>query len=203
MRGRQSGSLNFGSRSDLDLVMLAQANAGDKAFAELVRRHHAGLRAFLRRFAPDAAEADDIAQETFLKAHLALPGFRGGSSFRSWLFAIAWREFLQFARGERSRARINDRAADFADDLSASQMAWEMAPDLRTAVQSLDAEIRAAVILCDAVGMSHAEAAAALGAPLGTIKSRILRGRERLRAILDDRCSQPEALASTQTEEAR
>ena len=78
--------------SDIDLVTLAKAARDSAAFEALVRRHQAPLRAFLIRLTGEPALADDLAQEAFLKAHRALDAFRGGSSFRSWLFAIAMRE---------------------------------------------------------------------------------------------------------------
>ncbi|MCA8888440.1 MAG: RNA polymerase sigma factor, partial [Parvularculaceae bacterium] len=73
--------------NDTDLVTLAKAARGSAAFDTLVRRHQAALRAFLLRLSGDAAMADDLAQETFIKAYRAIEGFRGGASFRSWLFA--------------------------------------------------------------------------------------------------------------------
>ncbi|MEX0645608.1 MAG: RNA polymerase sigma factor [Parvularculaceae bacterium] len=185
--------------SDIDLVMLAKASQDETAFAELVRRHQAGLRAFLRRLGPNDGHADDIAQEAFLKAHGRLSGFQGGASFRSWLYAIAWREFLQAKRKAGARGRAAAAfAAEPRDGKDVRDLSADLSLDLKRALGRLDESERAAILLCDAAGLSHGEAAAALGAPLGTVKSQIARAREKLRAALEGRISSPNAHASSQ-----
>lgn len=169
------------SLTDLDLVILAKAARDSAAFDALVRRHQAPLRAFLIRLTGNSAGADDIAQETFLKAYRGLGAFRGGASFRSWLFAIAIRE----AAMERRRASAMARAETSAADLGASPAEpSSMSLDLQAALSSLSREERAAALLCDAAGFSHAEAATAMAAPLGSVKTYVLRAREKLRAAL-------------------
>ncbi len=170
------------SLTDLDLVILAKAARDSAAFDALVRRHQAPLRAFLIRLTGNSAGADDIAQETFLKAYRGLGAFRGGASFRSWLFAIAIRE----AAMERRRASAMARAETNAADLGASpdEPSSSMSLDLQAALSSLSREERAAALLCDAAGFSHAEAATAMAAPLGSVKTYVLRAREKLRAAL-------------------
>ncbi|HXI88189.1 MAG TPA: RNA polymerase sigma factor [Parvularculaceae bacterium] len=170
--------------TDIELVALAKTGESSAPFGELARRHQASLRAFLRRLGADGAAADDVAQDAFLKAHARLQTFRGGSSFRSWLYAIAWREFLQAGRKRAARERLDEALAGENGDRETSSPAHDASLDLRRALQDLPETERAAVLLCDAIGMSHAEAAAALGAPLGTIKSQILRAREKMRAAL-------------------
>lgn len=173
--------------NDIDLVMLAKAAQSD-AFAELVRRHQAGLRTFLRRLAPNAAEADDIAQEAFLKAHARLSGFQGGASFRSWLYAIAYREFLQAKRKDGAQGRLKSALIENgAGDSDSETTAPDLSLDLQRALATLEENERAAILLCDAAGLSHSEAATALGAPLGTVKSHIARAREKMRAVLEGR----------------
>ncbi len=171
------------SLTDLDLVILAKAARNSAAFDALVRRHQAPLRAFLIRLTGNSAGADDIAQEAFLKAYRGLGAFRGGASFRSWLFAIAIRE----AAMERRRASAMARAEITAADLGASPVeepAAAMSLDLQAALSSLSREERSAALLCDAAGFSHAEAATAMAAPLGSVKTYVLRAREKLRAAL-------------------
>ncbi|HRX40031.1 MAG TPA: RNA polymerase sigma factor [Parvularculaceae bacterium] len=170
--------------SDIELVTLAKATQSEAAFAELVRRHQAGLRAFLRKFTRDGAQADDLAQDTLLKAYRAIQGFEGGASFRSWLYAIAWREFLQGKRKSAANDRLAREAAPDADDEIDHSSVSELSIDLQRALASLEENERAAILLCDAAGMSHAEAASALGAPLGSVKTYVARARERLRAAL-------------------
>lgn len=172
--------------SDIDLVMLAKAAQDDTAFAELVRRHQAGLRAFLRKFAADDAHADDLAQETLIKAYRGIARFQGGASFRSWLYAIAWREFLQSRRKEKSDRRLAEAvAADSRDGGRAGAEAFGLSLDLQQALAHLEETERAALLLCDATGMSHAEAATALGAPLGSVKTYVARARTKMRAMLN------------------
>lgn len=170
-------------KSDIELVQLAKATRDDDAFAELVRRHQAKLRAFLVRLAGDASAVDDIAQMSLIKAHRSISGFRGGASFRSWLFAIAYREFLQQKRRDAAVTRINKTAAEIGLD-GAAPSTDTMSLDIRDALSQVSANERAALLLCDAVGFTHAEAAAALGAPLGSVKSWVLRGREKMRTLL-------------------
>ena len=164
--------------------MLAKATQSEAAFAELVRRHQAGLRAFLRKFTRDGAEADDLAQDTLFKAYRGIQGFEGGASFRSWLYAIAWREFLQGKRKSAANDRLAREAAPAAEDEIDNSSVSELSIDLQRALASLEENERAAILLCDAAGMSHAEAASALGAPLGSVKTYVARARERLRAAL-------------------
>ena len=175
--------------SDIDLVTLAKAARGSAAFETLVRRHQAPLRAFLVRLTGDAAGADDLAQEALIKAYRGLDGFRGGSSFRSWLFAIAMREALMAKRKNMAREKI--AAAADAGDAGAAPA--EFSIDLQRALASLSAEERAAALLCDAAGFSHAEAAGAMAAPLGTVKSLVARAREKLRAAMSNEIGDEEA----------
>ncbi len=172
--------------NDTDLVTLAKAARGSVAFDTLVRRHQAALRAFLLRLSGDAAMADDLAQETFIKAYRAIEGFRGGASFRSWLFAIALRELAMDRRKQAARGRA---AASFAEDADTEARGAEAAADgfsidLQNALGVLSREERTAVLLCDAAGFSHAEAAAAMAAPLGSVKSYVARAREKLKNAL-------------------
>jgi RNA polymerase sigma-70 factor (ECF subfamily) len=164
-----------------DAALLAAARAGAPgAFNTLIDRHQQAVRAFLRRLMPDAAEADDVAQETFIAAWRGLGGFRGAASIRGWLCAIAWRKAQSAARsGARRRAR--DAAYDERTRLEqGGALSAEDRLALQGALEALPLEQRAAVALCLAGGFSHAEAALILGAPLGTIKSHVARGRETL-----------------------
>lgn len=166
--------------SDIDLVILAKAARDSAAFETLVKRHQAPLRAFLVRLTGEPALADDLAQEAFLKAYRALDGFRGGASFRSWLFSIALRE----AQMARRREAARKRAQAGADDREESAAAPEFSLDLQRALAALTQEERMAALLCDAAGFSHAEAAGAMAAPLGTVKTLVARARDKLRAAM-------------------
>jgi RNA polymerase sigma-70 factor (ECF subfamily) len=163
--------------ADAELARAARAGSAD-AFARLVDRHQQALRAFLRRISARSADAEDLAQETFLTAWSSLDRFRPEASFRSWLFAIAWRKRLSFERGlARGARRDAEWLETQADTARAGQ---DDAVAVRQAMETLPLEQRAAVALCLAGEFSHAEAAEALGSPLGTVKSHVARGRTRL-----------------------
>ena len=185
--------------NDIELVMLAKAAQDDAAFATLVRRHQARLRAFLHRLCGDGSLADDIAQDAFLKAHGALNSFKGGGSFKSWLYSIAYREFLQVKRKEKAAMRLENALKAEAAEGAASAGASDagMSLDLRRALATLDEKERAAILLCDAAGLTHSEAATAIDTPLGSIKTYVARARDKMRAALSVPAPQPEIAAAT------
>jgi RNA polymerase sigma-70 factor (ECF subfamily) len=163
---------------------LAQlAAAGDTAaFGSLVRLHQSKVRGFLRRLTRgDAALADDLAQETFLEAHRKVAQYRGEGSFGSWLCGIAWSRFLM-ERRKRKEEPLETLPETAGEDSHAATLARL---DLERAMARLSAEERAALTLCYALGHSHGEAAEILRLPLGTVKSHVLRGREKLKAMLE------------------
>jgi len=169
-----------------DRALLARIGEGsDRAFNLLIDRHQQAVRGFLRRLMASAADADDIAQETFLAVWEGAGGYRGGSSVRSWLCAIAWRKARSAQRSWfRSRARETDWQAEAPADSDGASVEDRLA--VKKALLALPLEQRAAVALCLAEGFSHAEAAEALGAPLGTVKSHVARGRTRLLEVLSE-----------------
>jgi len=157
---------------------VAAARGGSQeAFRQLVARHQQAVRSFLRRFLNNAADADDLAQETFLAAWSRLWRYRGAASFRSWLCAIAWNKALSFSR---SRGRERRRVEGLGPPTAASGGCTDARLDLERALRGLPADQRAAVALCLGGEFSHAEAAEVLGLPLGTIKSHVQRGRAKL-----------------------
>ena len=160
-----------------------KAAAGDvAAFGVLVRLHQGRLRGFLLRMTRgNAALADDLAQETFLEAFRKISQF-GQGSFFGWLCAIAYSRFLMEAR--KRRLEPLDEAADMPDDAPDSEIASLTRIDLERAMGRLVPAQRAALTLCFAFGLSHEEAATTLNMPVGTIKSHISRGRDRLSVML-------------------
>jgi len=163
--------------SDAELASAARAGSSD-AFARLADRHQAALRAFLRRTCGDWAEADDLAQETLLTAWSQLGRWRPDASFRAWLCGIGYRKQMTWRRGRARAARRDMQYLETGDTPSGASAEDRIA--VREAMQSLPLDQRAAVALCLAADFSHAEAAEALGAPLGTVKSHVARGRARL-----------------------
>jgi RNA polymerase sigma-70 factor (ECF subfamily) len=154
------------------------------AFGLLIRDHQQALRAFLRRLCGNAAEADDVAQEAFVFAWENRHRFDAARDFRPWLFAIAWRKYRE---RQRWRRRLLAR-----ETRHAAERATIMAPDpglgldLGKACAALPPDQRAAILLCLGLDFTHQEAAQALALPLGTVKSHVARGREKLAAFLGE-----------------
>ena len=162
-------------------VRRAQAGSAD-AFGRLVHIHQQGLRAFLRRLTANHADADDLAQETFVFAWEHIARFDPTRCFRPWLFGIAWRKYRESKRGWIRRLTRQGHAAQEVP------IVFQPDPDLRLDLAKVTAalppEQRAALLLCLACEFTHAEAAEALALPLGTVKSHVLRGREKMVAAL-------------------
>lgn len=152
------------------------------AFPQLVTEHQQALRAFLRRICGDWAAADDLAQETFVTAWSRLGRLGPEANVRAWLCGIGYRKHLTAQRSER-RSRARERAYT-ADQAPLSALAAEERITLEAALAALPLEQRAAVALCLSGEFSHADAAEALGLPLGTVKSHVARGRARLMQAL-------------------
>jgi RNA polymerase sigma factor (sigma-70 family) len=164
--------------------LIAVARTGDaRAFAALVDAHQQAVRGFLRRFTGVWADSDDIAQEAFVTAWQKLNRFEGRSSFRSWVCGIGYRAARD---SRRAYGRATSRDSEWlADQDQASEAPIEDRMALAEAMQALPEDQRAAVALCLGEGFSHAEAAAILKLPLGTVKSHVTRGRERLLRALE------------------
>jgi RNA polymerase sigma-70 factor (ECF subfamily) len=162
-----------------DEVLAKRAAAGDvAAYTALVRRHERRVRAFLVRLTRGDG-ADDLAQETFLKAWRVAGSYRGEGSFEGWLLRIAWRLFLSSRRARREEpVELPERGDPTAADGDARI-------DVERALAGLPARERAAALLCFGEGYSHGEAAAILGLPLGTLKSIVARARTALAQALE------------------
>jgi RNA polymerase sigma-70 factor, ECF subfamily len=168
-------------------ALVAQAMAGKaSAFGALVRTHQAKLRGFLARLARgDHALADDLAQETFLEAYRKIAQFRGDGSFAGWLYRIAYRQFLMHLRRRGSGPETEGQENGVAHEAAAIARL-----DLERAMARLAPAERAALTLCYALGFSNEDAAQILSLPLGTVKSHVLRGRQKLKDLLDPESSE-------------
>jgi RNA polymerase sigma factor (sigma-70 family) len=165
--------------------IVGQAKAGStSAFAQLVNLHQQGVRAFLRRLSGSHAEADDLAQETFLSAWQTIARFDGTRDFRLWLMGLAYRKHLAARRSWFRRMRRDAAAIEGADETASPYPAADARLDLTRALAELPADQRAAVALCLGEEFTHAEAAEILGLPLGTVKSHVTRGKDKLLAAL-------------------
>jgi RNA polymerase sigma factor (sigma-70 family) len=171
------------SAHDLELVALSAAG-GRSEFGELVRRHSSPVRALLRRMGADPASADDVAQDAFLTAFEQIADFRGEGTFQAWVKRIAARAWLKRVRRD---SRLDLRVAPLDEEeegggLSEADQAARI--DLDEALKALHPAERLCVSLCYGGGLSHAEVASALNTPLGTVKSHVKRGLDKLRRRL-------------------
>ncbi|AXO33527.1 sigma-70 family RNA polymerase sigma factor [Micromonospora chalcea] len=161
------------------------ARDGDRdAQAALVRATQAEVWRFAAALV-DPDSADDLTQETYLRAFRALPGFEGRSSVRTWLLGIARRACADHLRTVVRRRRLDARlAAQAATDRPYPDPAGQLgATDL---VRRLPAERRSAFVLTQLLGLSYAEAADVEGVPVGTIRSRVARARDELVGAVGD-----------------
>ena len=174
-----------------DAELIAQVLAEDDrgAFAALVNRHQAALRAFLRRVCGgDAARADDLAQEAFVRAWRGLGTFRGGARFSTWLHRIAFNLYLSDRARLAQRAPLEDLAA--RTDAAARQGDGDRAEhaltrqELERALDHLHQPERVAISLMYGTGATQEEIADLLDCPVGTVKTHIARGKQKLRALL-------------------
>lgn len=180
-----------------DLVLLGRASLGDSsAFAALFERHYPAIHAFGYRLSLCPAEADDIAQETFVQAARALATFRGDSSFKNWLYTIATNKSRDRFRQRARHARLGEQlsALGAGDDPPASlataaahasdSAATRAHAAVRDALADLSPELREAVALVYYEGLNHAEAARVLGCAESTVSWRIFRAKHKLKKAL-------------------
>ena len=156
------------------------------AFARLVRMHQSPVRQFLRRLCrQDVERAEDLAQDTFWKAYRHLRSYRGEGRFLSWLFRIAYQLFVTEER-RRKKVEFTELAVDpAADTVEGEQVVLNHTVD--QLLGRLRDEEKAAVLLHYRHGLTQQEIAAALGQPLGTVKSLIRRAREKMKQHYDSR----------------
>jgi len=180
-----------------DAQLIARCIVADDrhAFAELVKRHQSSVRACLRKLtAGNHALADDLAQDTFVLAWRNLKSFRQEARFSTWLYRIATNCWLAQAR-KRHEELLGERDDEIGED-EADAVApgfGEGADHAATATMKIDLERamarlsdaeRAAIVQCYHNDLSHEEAAYVLGWPVGTVKTHILRGKQKLKAAL-------------------
>jgi RNA polymerase sigma factor (sigma-70 family) len=159
---------------------------------DLVRQHSARVYRLAYRLTGNQHDAEDLTQEVFVRVFRSLASYTPGT-FEGWLHRITTNLFLDMAR-RRQRIRfegLGDQAVGLLrDDEPTPAQAFDarhLDTDVQQALEALAPEYRAAVVLCDIEGLSYEEIAATLGVKLGTVRSRIHRGRAQLRAALDHR----------------
>jgi RNA polymerase sigma factor (sigma-70 family) len=171
----------FASLHDVELCGFA-ATGERRAFGELVRRHGSAVRGVLRRMGAQGAEADDVAQDAFLTAFERIAEFRGEGTFAAWVKKIAARIYLRRLQRDRRLSAMTAEAIE--DEPEVPRGDTDANIDLEEALKALSEAERLCVSLCFGAGLSHTEAAEALNLPLGTVKSHVKRGLEKLRTRL-------------------
>jgi len=185
--------------SDLSLVRRVQS--GDKgAFDALVRKYQHKLVKLVMRYVRNPAEAEDIAQEAFIKAYRALPQFRGDSAFYTWLYRIAINTAKNaIVSRDRSPIEYNidrndatEESYDMQGRMKDSEtpeglvLTDEIRRTVNAAIEALPEDLKTAIVLRELDGLSYEEIAAAMDCPVGTVRSRIFRAREAIDRRLRD-----------------
>jgi RNA polymerase sigma-70 factor, ECF subfamily len=196
-----------------DLSLVRRVQRGDKgAFDALVLKYQHKLVKLVMRYVRNPAEAEDIAQEAFIKAYRALPQFRGDSAFYTWLYRIAINT-AKNAVVSRDRSPIEynidrndatEESYDMQGRMKDSEtpeglaLTDEIRKTVNDAIQALPEDLRMAIVLRELDGMSYEEIAAAMECPVGTVRSRIFRAREaidrRLREVFEGGLGRTEEL---------
>lgn len=170
------------NHADQELVIRAVSFQDTAAFGELVRRHQSHVRNFLRKLSGDYTLADDLAQDCFMHAWDKLQTYSGHGSFIGWLLKVAYTTFLQSKRKSKRYAEILESAGHVADlESSSTNTSADELTDLDKFLAILTEEERAIMVMSYACGLSHREIGDATDMPVGTVKSVIFRGKEKIR----------------------
>lgn len=185
------------SEQSKDLGLVRKAQAGDKAaFDLLVRKYQNKVISLVSRYLGNNGDVQDVAQDAFIKAYTALPGFRGEAAFYTWLYRIAVNSAKNYLMAKGRRPANVDVDAEEAEYYETSDALRENASPERLAlteeikkvifdtIEQLPEELRVAIQLREIDGMSYEEIATAMGCPIGTVRSRIFRARDAIDAKL-------------------
>ncbi len=169
------------------------------AYDELVRRYQERVYATIYHMTANHEDANDLAQETFIKAYQALNTFKGGSSFYTWIYRIAVNKTINFLKQRRHRAQMSLDDLDFNAEHDPDLVALisektprrevnlaELQEKLNAAMQKLSEPHRLVVTLHDVQGLSHEEIAEIMDCNIGTVRSRLFYARQQLQALLSD-----------------
>ena len=179
------------SEQSSDQVLVERVQQGDKrAFDLLVRKYQNRIVHLVTRYLHDPIEAQDVAQEAFIKAYRALPSFRGDSAFYTWLYRIAINTAKNYLLAQSRRPPGDDIDAQDAEQFSGETglreydtpehlaLRDEIETTIAAAIEALPEELRTAITLRELEGLSYEEIAQAMECPIGTVRSRIFRARE-------------------------
>ncbi len=179
---------------EIDQQLVERVQHGDKqAFDLLVIKYQRRLARLLSQFIRDAAEVEDVTQETFIKAYRALPSFRGESAFYTWLYRIGINTAKNFLVTQGRRAPTTTSSGFDSEDAEnfeegsqlremntpeSELMSKQIAQTVNQTLQELPEELRMAITLREIEGLSYEEIAGIMNCPIGTVRSRIFRARE-------------------------
>jgi len=180
--------------------LVEQARGGDMgAYDDLVRRYQERIYATLYHMTSNHEDANDLTQETFIKAFTALKSFKGGSSFYTWIYRIAVNKTINFLKQRKNRVQMSLNDLDFNAEHDPDLVALisdktptrdaglaELQEKLNDAMQKLSEYHRLVVTMHDVQGMSHEEIAKVMGCNVGTVRSRLFYARQQLQAYLSD-----------------
>lgn len=194
---QQPGASSTADSGSTDTVLVAQCLQGNKrAYEWLVIRYQSRVQRLIARIIRDDAMAEDLAQETFIKAYRALPGFRGDAKFYTWLYRIAvntakkylirqnrnpvvYEGAMAAGRGEEDDSNRLEQLAEASPETPETQYAArQIAQAVNAAMNELPDELREALMLREIEGLSYDDIAVAMQCPIGTVRSRIYRARE-------------------------
>jgi RNA polymerase sigma-70 factor (ECF subfamily) len=175
-----------------DLGLVQRVQRGDKtAFDLLVRKYQHKVVKLVTRYMRDQADAEDVAQEAFIKAYRAIPQFRGDSAFYTWLYRIAIntaknaivsrdRSPIDFDLDLQNIEESNSMQARLADAETPESLLQteEIRETVNRAIEALPEDLRTAIVLRELEGLSYEDIAQAMDCPVGTVRSRIFRARE-------------------------
>ena len=169
------------TQDDRTLISRVVVDDDREAFGILVRRYQSALRGWLLRLTGgDKALSDDLAQETFIRAYRGLQRFEGRAAFATWLYRIAYHTFS----GDRRRPHARPAEQEPLATATPHGYQADLNVDLTRALLTLSEAERATISLSYFTGLSHREVARVLDCPLGTVKTNILRGKQKLAAKL-------------------
>jgi RNA polymerase sigma-70 factor (ECF subfamily) len=178
--------------ADPDADLVARLRAGDRAAVEMVYvAHHAAIRGFARRLVGDAASAEDIVHETFVALPRAIRRFRGDGSLRAFLIGVAANHSRRHVRSATRRRRATERLAAREEvqprvvDATAALINRQLAHRLWAALDELPIDQRVVFVLCEAEQRTSVEVAAIVGAPEGTVRTRLFHAKRKLRQMLE------------------
>jgi RNA polymerase sigma factor (sigma-70 family) len=183
-----------------ETVLVQRARDGDlEAYDELIRRYQERIYATVYHMTANHEDANDLAQESFIKAFQALKSFKGGSSFYTWLYRIAVNKTINFLKQRRNRIHLSLNDLDFNAEHNPDLVALisektplrevnltELQEKLNGALLKLSEPHRLVVVLHDVQGTSHDEIAKIMGCNIGTVRSRLFYARQQLQALLAD-----------------